>query len=128
MSWSTEKTRRIVRQFWQDGVVRCPDDSGLLKLKLHKLRGGDYELQAGCLVCGKQKELRRGDDPLRHTFRVWTAEELEQLAESTAQMGASHCPVCTTPIEWQAAPGILRLRCVRCGNSNQWQNVALSVP
>ncbi len=31
--------------------------------------------------------------------------------------------VCTTPIDWQAAPGVLLLRCVRCGNSNRWQHV-----
>ena len=41
MAWSMEQTHQIVEQFWQDGVVRCPDDAGPLKLKLHKLHGGD---------------------------------------------------------------------------------------
>jgi hypothetical protein len=75
-------------------------------------------------VCGRQKELRRGDDPLRHTFRRWTTDEVQELAEWTARVGASPCPVCDTRIEWQGAPGVLLLRCFRCGNSNQWQNVA----
>ena len=126
MAWSIEQTHQIVEQFWQDGVVRCPDDAGPLKLKLHKLHGGDYDLRAECLVCGKREDLRRGDDPLRHTFRQWTTGEVEQLAESAAKMGASHCPVCSTSIDWQAAPGVLLLRCFRCGNSNQWQNVSRS--
>ena len=123
MSWSTKQTHRIVEQFWQDGLVRCPDDNGPLKLKIHKLHGGDYELHAACRVCGKQKEFRRGDDPQRNRFRRWTTDEVQYLTESTARMGASHCPVCGTPIHWQAAPGELVLRCVRCGNSNQWQNL-----
>lgn len=120
MSWSTPHTHLIVDEFWQSGVVRCPDDYGPLKLKLHKLHGGDYHLGAECFVCGKRKELRRGDDPMRHTFRRWTADETQALEEWTARMGASPCPVCDTQIEWQAAPGALLLRCFRCGNSNQW--------
>jgi len=126
MSWAADQTHRIVEQFWQDGVVRCPDDSGLLKLKLRRLHGGDYELHAECPVCGKRNKLRRGDDPLRNTFRRWTTDEVQELAASTARMGASQCPACSTPIHWRAAPGILLLRCVRCGNSNQWQNLESS--
>ena len=53
MGWSTQQTHRIVEQFWQNGEVRCPDDNGPLKLKLHKLHGGDYELHAECPLCGK---------------------------------------------------------------------------
>src|SRR5438046_1723876 len=126
MSWSTEQTHRIVEQFWQDGVVRCPDDYGLLKLKLQKLHGGDYRLRAECAVCGKRTELRRGDDPHRHRFRPWTAHEVRRVTESVGRMGASHCPVCRTSVDWQGAPGMLLLRCFRCGNSNQWQNAALT--
>src|SRR6266568_8557115 len=127
MSWSTEQTHQIVKQFWQNGVVRCPHDNGPLKLKLHKLHGGDYGLHAECVVCGKRGEFRRGDDPLRHKFRRWTADEVQRLTESTAKVAASHCPVCTTPIEWQAAPGLLLVRCFRCGNSNQWETVCGSM-
>jgi len=123
MSWSSEQSHQIVKQFWQDGVVRCPDDNGPLKLKLRRLHGGDYDLHAECLVCSKRKRMRRGDDPLRHTFRRWTIGEVQELTEATARMGASHCPVCATPIDWQAAPGERLLRCFRCGNSNQWQNL-----
>src|SRR6266566_6342586 len=125
MSWSTEQTHQIVELFWQDGPVRCPDDNGPLKLKLHKLRGGDYDLHAECLVCGHREELRRGYDPLRHRFRPWTKDEVQKLTEPAAQIGASHshCRVCSTRIEWQAATGVLQLPCVRCGNSNQWQSL-----
>ena len=126
MSWSTEQKYQIVEQFWQNGVVRCPDDNGPLKLKLQKLHGGDYGLDAECAVCGKRKELRRGDDPQRHRFRPWTAHEVERVTESVVKMGASHCPVCCSSIDWQGAPGVLLLRCFRCGNSNQWQNVSVT--
>lgn len=124
MSWSTEQTHQIVEQFWQDRLVRCPDDAVPLKFKLRKLHGGDYDLRAECAVCGKRKELRRGDDPQRHRFRPWTTDEIQQVTKSVANMGASHCPVCTTPIDWQAAPGVLLLQCFRCGNSNQWKDVS----
>jgi hypothetical protein len=80
-------------------------------------------LHAECPVCGKRKEFRRGDDPLRHWFRRWTLGEVQRVTEWIAKIGASQCPVCTTPIEWQAAPGLLLLRCFRCGNSNQWENL-----
>src|ERR1043166_964808 len=123
MSWSPEQTHRIVEQFWENGRVRCPDDAGLLKLKLRKLHGGDYDLLADCPVCGKRKELRRADDPQRHRFRRWTTGEVQRVSDSVARMGAAHCPVCRTPIEWVAAPSVLLLRCFRCGNSNQWQHV-----
>jgi len=46
MSWSREESHQIVEQFWRNVVVRCPDDNGPLKLKLHTLQGGDYELHA----------------------------------------------------------------------------------
>lgn len=124
MSWSTEQTHQIVVQFWLNGVVRCPDDRGRLKLKLHKLHGGDYGLHAECLVCGRHQELRRADDPLRCRFRRWTTGEVQRVTESVSRMGASPCPVCRTPIDWQAAPGVLVLRCVRCGNSNVWEEMA----
>ena len=123
MSWSTKQTHEIVMQFWQNGVVRCPHDNGPLKLKLRKLHGGDYGLHAECVVCGKRNEFRRGDDPLRPRFRLWTSHEIQRLTESTTDVGASRCPVCSTPIDWQATPGVILLRCVRCGNSNQWQNL-----
>src|ERR1051326_3867670 len=122
MSWSTEHTHRIVEQYWNGSRVRCPDDNGPLRLRLLRLNGGDYDLRAECPVCGRQKELRRGDDPERHSFRRWTAEEIRRLSASTAALGASRCPVCEAAIEWQAAPSILVMRCVRCGNSNQWQD------
>src|SRR5947207_5937107 len=113
MSWSVKQTHQIVGEFWQHGTVRCPDDNGPLKLKLRKLHGGDYDLHAECLVCGQREELRPGDDPLRHRFRPWTKDEVQKLTESAAQIGTSHshCGVCRTPIDWQAAPGVLQLRC-----------------
>ena len=123
MSWSIKQTHQIVEEFWQHGTVRCPDDNGPLKLKLRRLHCGDYDLHTECPVCSKRKGLRRGDDPLRHTFRRWTTDEVQELTESTARIGASRCPVCTTPIDWRAAPGVLLLRCFRCGNSNQSENV-----
>ena len=123
MSWTTEHTHRIVEQYWQGGFVRCPDDNGPLKLKLRKLHGCDYDLQAECAVCGKRKAMRRGDDPERHRFRRWTPDEVQRLVVSTERIGASRCPVCNTPIEWQSAPSVLLLRCFRCGNSNQWQDL-----
>src|SRR5437667_10015342 len=122
MSWSTEQTRQIVEQFWQHGAVRCPDDNGPLKLKLHKLHGGDYDLSAECPVCGKRKELRRGDDPRRHLFRPWTSDELQQLTDSAAKSRAMPCPVCSAPVERRPAPSLPLLRCFRCGNSNQWRS------
>ena len=56
MSWSAEQTQQIVEQFWQIGVVRCPDDNGLLSLKLRRLHGGDYNLHTECLVCSKGRD------------------------------------------------------------------------
>ena len=123
MSWSIKQTHQIVEEFWQHGTVRCPDDNGPLKLKLRRLHGGDYDLHAECPVCSKRKGLRRGDDPLRHRFRRWTTDEVQNLTELTARMGASHCPVCRAAIEWQAAPSVILLRCFRCGNSNQWESL-----
>ena len=125
MSWSTEQSQQMVEQFWQDGVVRCPGDGGRLKLKLRKLHGGDYDLHAACPACGTGKQLRRGDDPRRHSFRPWRTDEIQRLTKSVVRMGASNCPVCATPIDWQTASGTLLLRCFRCGNSNQWQQVAM---
>ncbi len=52
-----------------------------------------------------------------------TTDEIQRLKEWIAKIGASHCPVCRAPIEWQSAPSVLLLRCFRCGNSNQWQNL-----
>jgi len=127
MSWSKEQTHQIVQKFWRGGVARCPDDNASLKLKLHRLHGGDYDLRVECPVCGKRKEFRRGDDPNRHCFRRWTTDEVQRMTETTARIGASQCPVCSTPIEWQAAPSVLLLQCFRCGNSNQWENLCNSV-
>ena len=125
MSWSTEQTHQIVKQFWQNGVVRCPDDNGPLKLKLHKLRGGDYALHAECPVCGKRKEFRRGDDPQRHRFRRWTTDEILRLDRSTREQSASPCPVCRAPVERHPMSSLWVIRCFRCGNSDQWHHVYL---
>ena len=102
-------------------MVRCPDDNGPLKLKLHTLRGGDYELHAECRVCGKRNEFRRGDDPQRRRFRRWTAEEIQRLECSTGELGASPCPVCNAFVQRHPMPGLTILRCIRCGNSDQWR-------
>jgi len=125
MSWSTQQTHRIVEQFWENGEVRCPDDNSLLKLRLHKLHGGDYELHAECPVCGKRKEFRRGDDPKRHLFRLWTMDEIHGLDRSTNQHGASPCPVCHAPVQRHPMSDFSVIRCFRCGNSDQWQRVYL---
>jgi len=113
-----------VEQFWQNSEVRCPDDNGLLKLKLHKLHGGDYELHAECPVCGKRKECRRGDDPKRHLFRLWTMDEIHGLDRSTNEDSASPCPVCRAPVQRQPMADFSVIRCFRCGNSDQWQRVS----
>jgi endogenous inhibitor of DNA gyrase (YacG/DUF329 family) len=123
MTWSPEQTHQIVEQFWENIGVRCPNDNGPLKLRLRKFRGGDYDLLAACPVCGKRKELRRADDPHRRRFRRWTIGEVQRVSESVARIGAALCPVCGAPIDWQAAPGLLLLRCFRCGNSNSWRHV-----
>jgi len=125
MSWSTEQTHRIVEQFWRDGAVRCPDDNGSLKLKLHKLHGGDYELHAECPVCGKRKEFRRGDDPQRGLFRLWTVDEIQRLNRATNEHSESPCPVCHAPVQRQPMSNLSVMRCFRCGNSDQWQHVCL---
>jgi hypothetical protein len=123
MSWSTEQIHQIVEQFWQNGVVRCPDDNGPLKLKLHKLAGGDYALHAECPFCGKRKEFRRGDDPQRHLFRRWTTDEIQRLDRSTREQSASPCPVCNAPVQKDSISSLSVIRCFRCGNSDQWQHV-----
>src|SRR5262249_2198878 len=123
MSWSIEQTHRIVDQFWQNAVVRCPHDNGRLKLKLHKLLAGDYELDAECTVCGRRKAFRRGDDPQRHLFRLWTRDEIHQLDRSTSEHGESPCPVCRAPVQRQSMSHSSIIRCFRCGNSDQWQHV-----
>jgi len=123
MVWTAKQAHWIVEQFWQNGVARCPDDNGPLKLKLHKLHGGDYELHAECPVCGKQKEFRRGDDPQRHLFRLWTKDEIHQLDRSTREAGASPCPVCRAPVQRHLISSLSVIRCFRCGNSDQWQHL-----
>ena len=105
MAWSTEQSHHIVEQFWRNAVVRCPDDNGPLKLKLHTLQGGDYELHAECQVCGKRKEFRRGDDPQRQRFRRWTADEVRRLDCSARELSASPCPVCSALVQRYSMPG-----------------------
>ena len=125
MSWSTQQTHRIVEQFWQNSEARCPDDNGPLRLKLQKLGGGDYELHAECPVCGKRKEFRRGDDPKRHLFRLWTMDEIHRLDRSISEHSASPCPVCRAPVQRHPMSDLSVIRCFRCGNSDQWQNLCL---
>jgi len=124
MAWSTEQSHHIVEQFWRNAVARCPDDNGPLKLKLHTLQGGDYELHAECQVCGQRKEFRRGDDPQRHHFRRWTPDEVRRLDRSARELNASPCPVCSALVQRHPMPGLSILRCIRCGNSDQWQQFA----
>ena len=132
-SWSNEQTHQIVEQFWRNGTASCPEDNGPLKLRLHKLYGGDYDLLAECLYCGKSKGLRRADDPLRSQFRRWTSREMEHLVRLALENEHADCPVCGAKVErFEAltteAGGVL-VRCVRCGNSNQWGQIhSLSTP
>ena len=132
MTWSIEQTHQIIEQFWQNGTTRCPDDNGPLKLKLHKLHGGDYDLMAECLFCGKSKNIRRADDPRRSQFRSWTLLETEHLMQIALDKAQANCPVCGALVEKQPASASGRtplVRCFRCGNSNQWQQVpSLSDP
>jgi hypothetical protein len=125
MSWSFPEAGKILEQFWHSGIASCPDDDGPLKLKLRKLLGGDYELFAECLVCGKNKGFRRVDDPRRVQFRSWTPTETEQLVKIVARYDRASCPVCGASVEGcdpaVAIPAPASIRCVRCGNSNQWQ-------
>src|ERR1043165_7054582 len=99
MTWSTEQTHRMLEQFWQHGIVKCQDDNGPLKLRLHTLHGGDYELRAECPVCGQRNELRRGDDPQRHRFRRWTMDEIQALDLLTQERSEPPCPVCRAPVQ-----------------------------
>src|SRR2546426_1331674 len=127
MPWSTEQIHQIVEQFWQNGAAVCPEDNGPVKIKMHKLLGGDYDLLAECLVCGKGKTLRRGDDPRRHQFRLWTSEEIQRLRQTRTADGDAACPVCEATVEAHPAPAILipaLIRCFRCGNSDQWHQSA----
>src|SRR5438034_1055259 len=131
MTWSIEQTHQIIEQFWQNGTTRCPDDNGPLKLRLHKLHGGDYDLLAECLFCGKSKRLRRADDPRRSQFRPWTSLELQRLMQVASKDDQVDCPVCGGLVEKQPAPtsvSPILVRCFRCGNSNQWQHVPSLTP
>jgi len=132
MSWSNEQTHQIIEQFWRSGTASCPVDNGPLKLRMHKLRGGDYDLQAECLFCGKNKELRRADDPRRGQFRRWTNPEIERLVQVDLEGDHANCPVCGARVERSdpAASGSrpIIVRCFRCGNSNQWAQIPALVP
>ena len=114
-----------MEQFWQSGVARCPTDNGPLRIKLRKLLGGDYDLFAECLVCGKNKNFRRADDPCRAQFRAWTPPESDRLLKMVARFGQAGCPVCGAAVERfdpaVTIPAPALIRCLRCGNSNQWQ-------
>src|SRR5947207_13660109 len=128
MSWATEHIHQIIEQFWRKGTARCPEDNGPLKLKFHKLHGGDYDLRAECLFCGKSKAIRRADDPRRQQFRSWTSREMERLAQFGLEKDELECPVCGAPVEkepGQRAAWPLLIRCFRCGNSNLWQQASL---
>lgn len=129
MSWSNEQTHQIIEQFWRDGTASCPEDNGPLKLRLHKLYGGDYDLLAECLYCGKSKGLRRADDPRRSQFRRWTPREMEHLGQLARENEHADCPVCGANVERLEAlttePGRVVVRCLRCGNSNQWGQIHL---
>ncbi|SRR6266496_2721919 len=130
MSWATEHIHEIIEQFWQDGTARCPVDNGPLKLKLRKLHGGDYDLRAECLCCGRSKDIRRADDPRRQQFRSWTLFEVERLMRFALENDQVDCPVCGALLEKQPAQTSawpLLIRCFRCGNSNQWHQVSLPV-
>src|SRR6266513_2791067 len=117
MPWSISQNVQVERQNWLSASGSCPGDNAPLKLKLHKFQGGDYNLRIAFPVCGKRKEFRRGDDPLRHRFHRWTTDEVRPLSESTAQIAASPCRVCTTPLETHPAPALVTPRCFRRGNS-----------
>jgi len=127
MSWSNKQAHQIIEQFWQNGSASCPEDNGPLKLRLLKLNGGDYDLLAECLYCGKSKELRRADDPRRSQFRPWTSGEIERLVRVALVKEEADCPVCGNRVErFDAAamsPAPLLVRCFRCGNSNQWRQI-----
>lgn len=125
MSWSNEETHQIVERFWRNGAASCPNDNGPLKLRLRKLTGGDYDLLAECLYCGKSKELRRGDDPRRGEFRPWTGAETERLLAVLMRSAPPDCPVCGAKVErFDGAKNRLLIRCLRCGNSNQWRQIS----
>jgi endogenous inhibitor of DNA gyrase (YacG/DUF329 family) len=132
MSWSNEHKHQIIEQFWRSGTASCPEDNGPLKLRLRKLRGGDYDLLAECLFCGKSKELRRADDLRRSQFRAWTSGEIERLTQVDWEKGQAECPVCGAKVErFEAAAtsrGPLLVRCFRCGNSNQWRHIPYLTP
>ena len=125
MSWSNEQTHQIIEQFWRRGIASCPQDNGPLKLRLRKLHGGDYDLLAECLFCGKSKELRRADDPRRSQFRPWSSQEIQQLVQAASGKDQPDCPVCGATVERfdAAAPAQMLVRCFRCGNSNQWWQI-----
>ena len=126
MSWSNEESHQIVERFWRNGAASCPNDNGPLKLRLRKLIGGDYDLLAECLYCGKSKELRRGDDPRRGEFRPWTTVETEGLVEVLLRNAPADCPVCGAKVErFFGSDDRPLIRCLRCGNSNQWRQIPL---
>src|SRR5262245_38768807 len=124
MSWSKEQIPQIVEQFWQNGGANCPDDNGQIRFRLHKHLGGDYDLFGECVVCSKTKTFRRWDDPKRARFRSWTLPEAELVSDSVSNHGWAVCPVCGTLVEKSSVPALhsagATLRCLRCGNSNQW--------
>ncbi len=127
MPWSDQQAHQIIEQFWRSGTASCPEDNGPLKLRLHKLHGGDYELIVECLYCGKSRELRRADDPLRSQFRQWTLSETERVVQVARENEPGDCPVCGAKIERfniaSMDPESPLVRCFRCGNSNQWRQI-----
>lgn len=96
--WTPEQCATILDAIWREVAVLCPNDGALLSVSLRKLIGGDYTASAHCPQCGAQGDLKRSDDPLQGSFRLWTDEEKQAMAIALLADGRSRCPSDGTPV------------------------------
>jgi hypothetical protein len=118
--FSFTQCERLVDDFWNQGLVRCPDDGTCLDSHLHDLRT-TYLLVLACHQCGKKTQITRFSDPRQHEFRCWTADESREIESAMLSGMKTECPVCQAQVAKLVMYGtpLVLLNCPRCGNEHE---------
>ena len=101
----------------------CPGCGGPLTLAVSS--EDDAVGVVECAACGERALIARRNDPLRATFREYTAEENRALLAAERARRAPVCPVDGTEMDvhLQRSLGLNSnavIRCRRCGRSAQY--------
>ena len=123
MTWNEEEKKKIVDNYWKNGIAYCPKDGSKLEIQEVPWIGrADFVLYVRCIRC--QEVFNSDEVQTSQLVDEYSKDEIKKIVDVYFKARTAQCPRDHTYLTLHYAPfsmgeWVLLGRCPRCGRNFQ---------